>query len=70
MKLFTLMIFTLLMSCFNQVAMAIEIRIPKGSIYTHDYKIKLLEFILSKADGEHSITKSEKTYTSYGRKER
>ncbi len=54
----------LLLFCFNQWASAIEIKIPKVSGYTEHFKSDLLKLIISKADGEHSLSQAEAGYTS------
>lgn len=49
---------------FTPYMMAIEIKIPLTSEYMHSYKLDLLKFILSKADGEHTLSYSKNKYTA------
>ncbi|NQY21429.1 MAG: diguanylate cyclase [Campylobacteraceae bacterium] len=44
--------------------MAIEIKIPITSEYMHSYKLDLLKLILSKADGDHTLSYSKKRYSA------
>ena len=48
----------------NPWLMAIEIKIPITSEYMHSYKLDLLKLILSKADGDHTLSYSKKRYSA------